>query len=202
MIPRGHLINQMHQFVCLEKKSISSKPIQHDMNALYSLNTWKFDLSPKNVNLQLTDCEFTVTVPKFDFVSGIVNMMHDPSIVSEPENLLYNLPEYVDPSNKQVSSNSPIDYLFRGTWYRNTHKSLITDNAKELICPIILYIDGVSIDNGGRKSLEPISFTLGWFSKKIRNMQKCWRVLGYIPNVEKTTQMDYKDEFGNQRKIL
>ena len=200
IIPRCHLINEMHQFICLEKKSSSTKPIEYEKDYSYLLDVWKFDLSPKHVKLQLSDCNISVSVPKFDFVSAFLNIMHDPSIVGESQNLLYNLPEYLDPNNKQKSIHSPVDYIFHGSWYKDTHNLLISDTKKELICPIILYVDGVSIDNGGRKSLEPISFTLGWFSKQIRNMQKCWRVLGYIPNVEKTTSMDYKDEFGNKKK--
>ena len=202
IIPRDNLINQMHEFVCLQKKPSSTKERKKEMNVLHSLPNWKFDLSPKHVNLQLTDCKFTVSVPKFDFVSAFLNLMHDPSIVGDSDNLLYNTPEYLNPNHQQNSQNVFIDDLYRGSWFKDTHQSIISDVEKEIICPIILYIDGVSIDNYGRKSLEPISFTLGWFSKKIRNMQKCWRVLGYIPNVERMTSMDYNHIYGNQKMSI
>ena len=91
-----------------------------------------------------------------------------------------------------------IDDIHTGNWFKRTHKSMINDHKKEMLCPIILYIDGVSIDSVGRKSLEPISYTLGLFKRRIRNNISAWRLLGYIPNVEKTTEIDY-GSFGNKK---
>ena len=60
-----------------------------------------------------------------------------------------------------------------------------------ILCPIIFFIDGVAIDKLGRKSLEPVSFTLGIFKRELRNLALAWRVLGYIPDPEKYFCISY-----------
>ena len=62
------------------------------------------------------------------------------------------------------------------------------DPTKQIICPIILFIEGIAIDSNGRKSLEPLSLS--------------WKVLGYIPNIEKALKIDYKYEYSTQKSIM
>ena len=122
------------------------------------------------------------------------------------ENTIYHEDSYLFPNSPSIKEKSTVyDDIHTSDWFSTTHRQLISsgnDNnhntsildQKEpikLLCPIIFFIDGVSIDQYGRKSLEPVSFTLGIFKRQIRNLPLAWRVLGYIPNTEKCLGLKY-----------
>ena len=193
VIPRDKMIKDMDNFICMKK---NKKKRKGDNTVLQT--GWKYDLKPFQFEVQLMRSSYVISVPHFDFVSAYMNIMNDPSLTTDVSNLLYNDKNYLFP---QCQDSNIIDDIHTGQWYKDTHKNMINNVNKEILCPIILFIDGVSIDSIGRMSLEPISFTLGWLSKKRRNMKGSWRVLGYIPDIEKTLKIDYKSEYGNDRNV-
>ena len=170
-----------------------------------SIGKCTFNTSPILKKLYLS-CyshnKYQVEIPTFDFLSSVMSIFQDLSLMKF-DNLLYNDHSFMDPkvnNGGNIDGNvmDDINDIHTGNWFKRTHKMMIRDHHKEMICPIILYIDGVSIDSGGRKSLEPIAYTLGIFKRHIRNTISAWRLLGYIPNVEKTTSLDYYS-FGNKK---
>ena len=113
------------------------------------------------------------------------------------ENTIYHTEEYLDPNSQTVKSNSLVyDDIHTSEWFSKTHEKIIKhsnthNDTLNILCPIIFFIDGVAIDKLGRKSLEPVSFTLGIFKREIRNLALAWRVLGYIPDTEKCFGISY-----------
>ena len=194
VIPRDKMIKDMDQYICIKKKKHTKETDNESIK-----KEWKYDLKPFKVDIQLMKSSYQIEVPQFDFVSAFMNIMYDPSITTDVSNLLYNDKDYLFSHHQH---GYVVDDIHTGIWYKETHKKMIKDTNKEILCPIILFIDGVSIDSIGRMSLEPISFTLGWLSKKARNMKGSWRVLGYIPDVEKTLNIDYKSEFGKDKNVM
>jgi hypothetical protein len=82
-------------------------------------------------------------------------------------------------------------------WYKDTHIARCL-NPDDVLCPIILYMDGVSTDAFGRLGLTPLNMCLGIHKAEIRTLKESWVTLYYHPDDEgesalhsqKTTALD------------
>ena len=75
-------------------------------------------------------------------------------------------------------------HVHSGDRYRELFSELIT-KQHQLLVPIILYLDGTAIDSKGHIEVCPVSFTTSLFSEKVRRDSKAWRVLGYVPDLNR-----------------
>ena len=139
-----------------------------------------FDLYPTLIKMDISQFPGRIDVTKFDIKSAIVSLSIDP-IVMNDNNLLMNEGSYQNPT---IFNNECYGDIHTGYWFKNAHAHLC-NNEKDLLCSHIFFIDGVCLDSMGRQSLEPVTFTLGIFNRKARNSHLFWRILGYIPNIEK-----------------
>ena len=157
-----------------------------------------FDLYPHKTKLRVSQFPIDIYVTKFDVRSAIVSLLIDP-IVMNKKNLLINDSTYTSPKNNDHDSYGDIH---TGYWFRNAH-SFLCKKDDDLLCPLIFFIDGVSLDSFGRQSLEPVTFTLGIFKRKARNSNIFWRILAYIPNLEKIHNVTYSNaqKKNNLKKI-
>ena len=57
-------------------------------------------------------------------------------------------------------------------------------DVDDVLCPIILFIDGTTIDNNSRLTLWPVLCTFGFFTQKTRESSSAWRLLGHIPQID------------------
>ena len=64
-----------------------------------------------------------------------------------------------------------------GDRYRDLFRGLITER-RQLLVPIILYLDCTAIDSEGHIEVCPISFTTG-------QQGVAWRLLGYVPDLNR-----------------
>ena len=78
------------------------------------------------------------------------------------------------------------DYQFidvlSGTEARRVYDYKVKVRGKEMIVPIIEFIDKTHIDRHGRACQEPVCITLGIFKKEVREQPYAWRAIGYVPN--------------------
>ena len=157
-----------------------------------------FDLYPHKSKLRVSHFPIDIYVTKFDAKSAIASLLIDPMVMNE-KNLLINDPAYTNPRSNNQNSYGDIH---TGYWFVNAH-SFLCSKDDDLLCPLIFFIDGVSLDSFGRQSLEPVSFTLGIFKRKARNSNMFWRILGYIPNLEKVYNVTYSNiqKKNNLKKI-
>ena len=72
--------------------------------------------------------------------------------------------------------------LHHGTWWRETFQSKCNPSKKEMLVPIILHMDGISVDKHGKLSLTPLNMTLGTFSTDARKMAQAWETLYFHPD--------------------
>lgn len=140
-------------------------------------------VAPIHTAIRLPSKQYT-RVSRFDFKGVLFSYLLDPELM-KPENCLYQDPIYLDPS---ILDNTPIelrsyDDIHTGSWFRHAH-SKICKEPEDVLCPIILFIDGTPIDQYGHLNLEPVLVTLGLFRREMRNKPSSWRVLGYIPEEE------------------
>ena len=77
-----------------------------------------------------------------------------------------------------------------GSWYRETHKIMCKD-LNTILCPIILFWDGTSLDFKSRNVLYPLNFSLGIFSTATRRLKEAWKVLSLFPSF--LNEVDKKD---------
>ena len=146
----------------------------------------EFNLFPIIKRTTVTQSSIPIHIATFDIKSLIVSLLLDP-LAMKQSNLLMHDPAYQHPDQHNQDTYGDIH---TGYWFRNAHNNLCTSDS-DLLCPLIFFIDGVSLDNMQRQTLEPVSFTLGIFNRKARNSSIFWRILGYVPNLEKMFNLKY-----------
>ena len=119
-----------------------------------------------------------ITVTTFSLRSAIVSILMDPNIVNST-NLL------IDPECKHgcPERTGNLDDINSGWWHKETQAEICcSDN--HILLPVILFIDGATIDKMGKLQVEPISFTLGILNRETRKRAEAWRTLGYIEDFD------------------
>jgi hypothetical protein len=83
-----------------------------------------------------------------------------------------------------IPRDNKIGEAHTGKRYRELYHQLIT-RQNQLLVPIILYLDGTTIDGKGHVEVCPVSFTTSLFTEKLRRDSTSWRVLGYVPDLNR-----------------
>ena len=74
--------------------------------------------------------------------------------------------------------------LWNTRWMQNTfamHQFSTFDPKRDIMLPIILYMDKTGTDVNQRYSLEPVLFSLAAIPREQRESRHSWRHLGFIP---------------------
>ena len=156
-----------------QSQSTTSESVYKELTERYGLE----DSVPVTTPLFLPACGVTVNITTHNFLDQLYSMLTDP-ILMRDENLLFTGDE---PFAIPVPNRELIDVI-DGSIYRQAHNVHVRLGGKDLLVPIILYIDKTHVDTHGRLCLEPVTFTLGIFKKEVRKHAFAWRPLGYIAN--------------------
>ncbi len=207
-----YLYDEIHKFIkhtypimkILNKKQIKKR--KRLLEILYTTilngsedireNHLEFNMFPIMKKATLAESSIEFHVATFDIKSIIVSLLIDPLIMRD-NNLLIDDPAYLRPMEHH---HQIYDDIHTGYWFRNAHNHLCK-SENDLLCPLIFFIDGVSLDKMQKQTLEPVSFTLGIFKRNARNSNNFWRILGYIPNVEKMFNFKYTKEQINKYSL-
>ena len=171
-----------------------------------NISTLEFSMKPLQTHIVLDQIEQPKMVPTFCFLSSVVSMLQNPHLMTR-NNTLYHQDLYLNPLDSVEAAHNNNDYndIHTSEWFKEAYKEKISYRSQStslhfdlaspipILCPIIFFIDGVTIGNYYNKSLEPVSFTLGLFKRSVRNLPLSWRVLGYIPDCEKSFGIRYND---------
>jgi hypothetical protein len=79
-------------------------------------------------------------------------------------------------------SDGCLGHALSGSVYQGMYSRLVTDPSRQLLCPLICYIDGTQIDRMSQFSLEPFSFTLAIFRSATHSHSRAWHPFGYVQN--------------------
>ena len=112
----------------------------------------------------------------YDFVPQLLSVLQDTTLM-QPDNLC------IDPDSPCAMyrpTNGWLGECHSGTMYQDMYKRLIDNPDKQLLCPIIAYIDKTQLNEGSRFTLEPFLFTSSIFTEKARRSHKFWRLFGYV----------------------
>eukprot|EP00536_Pseudo-nitzschia_multiseries_P017856 jgi/Psemu1/52906/gm1.52906_g len=98
------------------------------------------------------------------FQEALHSLLTNVTLVKE-ENLSF--PHAEDPTLPvrflELQGNVDIDELHHGEWWINTWGKRCKRDLNKILVPIILYMDGIVIDNSGQSTLTPLNMTLGIF---------------------------------------
>ena len=123
------------------------------------------------------------TVYHRPFMNALQSLLSNHSIVKE-ENLSF--PDKNSPfSPVDMSENSTplIEELHHGEWWSRTWEKKCKPGSKEILVPIILYMDGISLDAHGRLTLTPLNMTLGIFNVATRSKRPdAWETIYWHPD--------------------
>ena len=155
-------------------------------------------LYPKETELTLPNAGSKIKVNTFSFTETLTSLLTDPELMKD-ENFAFpdpndpfsapekwtddqDSPEYQQQKNRKVGD------LVGGRWYARTYHARCDASKKEILCPIIIFVDKTHSDVKGRLTQEPVMYTLGIFNQKTRNNPRAWRPLGLLPNFKSVTQ--------------
>lgn len=135
------------------------------------------DIDPVRVQKDLPSGNLC-TLTKFNIEAQLFSLLSDTELMS-PANLLFGEDPFSD-----IDESDFLGDIDTSKWHRLT-KVKICVGGKDVLCPIIGFIDETFIDTKGNLTLEPVSFTLGIFNRACRMTPQAWRHLGFIPKMDK-----------------
>ena len=136
---------------------------------------------PHVISTTLEDQEAAQDIVCFDFGVSLLSMLQDDELML-PQNLVINRD---DPTSMYHPKDGKLGEANSGQRYRDLYNQLITPGRNQLLVPIILYLDGTAIDSKGHIEICPVSFTTSLFTEKVRRDSGAWRVLGYVPDLNR-----------------
>ena len=109
------------------------------------------------------------------------------SLFSKPELMQESKLSFPNSKNPYSCVNDPpvrvISELHHGSWWAESwQQEKCNPRKKEILVPVILYMDGISIDSKGRLSLTPLNMTLGIFSTATRQSNSAWETIYFHPD--------------------
>jgi hypothetical protein len=143
--------------------------------------TKRFDLSgsePTVLPVLLPECKQRLGLVVHDFRQAVYSLLSDPMLMRD-ECLLF---QDDDAAPFALPKRGKFEDINSGTRFRMAHKAVCLDPLKDVLCPIIFFIDKTHTDVHGNLCLEPVTFTLGIFTRAVRNLPMAWRSLGYLTN--------------------
>jgi hypothetical protein len=174
----------------MTRKTVMEKARKHyDMGGLH----------PQIIKVSLIGVDEDVDLVVHDFKQCLYSILTDKELMN-PINLLLseqNQLSYIPPKRHQI-----IDDIHTGKCYKMAYQKYISDPSKELLCPIIFFIDKTHTDIHGRLCLEPVQFTLGIFNRETRGKPRAWRTLGYISDNQRKPNDSYADKLKDYHVML
>ena len=113
-------------------------------------------------------------------LSWLESLLTDPRI-QEEDYLFYDNDPFAPPPDH-------LDYvkdLNTGQAYTKTYQKLIEPGKRQVLLPVIFYIDGANTGHFVDLPITAVKISLGIFTRKARDKEHMWRILGYIPTPSK-----------------
>ena len=144
-----------------------------------------FKMKPKDKNI-LCPSGRRVNIVTFDIDAAIYDLLSD-SNLTQPENMIFDK----ESENPFVVKNKAFyTDLDQSGIYQETLKKYSVDPEREVLIPLIIYMDETNLDSYSKLVLHPIVLTLGIYNRKTRHLAMAWRTIGYLPN--------FDESFGNR----
>ena len=138
--------------------------------------------------IELPSSKARIQMVVHDAAAQIQSLLTDPRIKDEDYLFFDNNPFAGPPEADPVV----IKDINTGRAYRKSWQKYIKEPEKEVLLPIIWYLDEAVAGNFGSLPVEALKFTLGIFNGKTRDKEYAWRNVGYVAHYlsEDTTGKD------------
>ena len=168
ILPRDGNLGDAHGY-------LGRKTLLAGLSTRYNLDAMKI----RKEKVRLPSSKAVVTIPCRDAKDCIVSLLTDPRM-RDQDYLFFNDDPMAPPPDK-----IPIlKDLNTGEAYLQTYEKLITKDNQVLL-PVIMYIDGAVTGTFSDLPITALKISLGIHSREARDMGKCWRELGFVPQVRK-----------------
>lgn len=170
----------MHASVTTSPEYISRKDLYKQLERRYNRDT----NYRKTVEVVLPSSKARVKMVLYNTKKVIQSLLVNPN-VSKKDYLFFNDNPFAPPPED-------LDYvadLNTGRSYRETWKELIKHPERQILLPIVLYMDGATTGQFVDLELTPVKIALGIFTSKARDKAEFWKPLGYIPSVPKNKSL-------------
>ena len=152
------LLNQEHTLGVVFDSGVFEKQI---------VNKWYPDKTPMEVTIQ--------------FFGNTLRSLLAKSYLFQEKNI--SLPSSETPfSCISCPEVDKISELHHGKWWADTWRTKCNKDSNKILVPIILYMDGISIDAHGRLTLTPLNVTLGIFNTAARKLPEAWETIYFHPD--------------------
>ena len=99
-----------------------------------------------------------------------------------------------------------ITELHHSSWWADSWRDTNCDLEKnEMLVPIILYMDGISLDSHGRLTFAPLNMMLGIFSTETQKSKAAWETIYFHSNLSSLTPKNWDNKsipFNNIQNLL
>ena len=110
----------------------------------------------------------------------LISLLTDPRITDDDYSFFENNPLASPPAHLNY-----VQDLNTGRAYTKTYERLINVPGKQVLLPVVFYIDAAVTGQFADLPVTAVKLSLGIFSRKAREKDYCWRTLGYIPETSK-----------------
>jgi hypothetical protein len=138
------------------------------------------DRLPHIVPVSLEDHDDISNVVCFDFALALLSILQDELLMSANALVINEL----DPLSMFIPDDGRLGEAHTGSRYRDLYEEL-AQGHNQLLVIIILYLHGTVIDSKGHIELCPVSFTTAWLTEKACRDAGAWRLLGYVPDLNR-----------------
>jgi len=178
-VMQWHLINSgnlaEHQTVGDCPDYISRKKMFDLLKKRYNFDDSKYNLV-KEITLPSSKAKAKIVLN--DAQAAIQSLLTDPRITDD-DYLFFDDNPFAPPPAK-IDTISDIN---TGLSYTETYNKLITNRQKQVLLPVLFYIDGAATGQFADLKITAVKFSLGIFKRKARDKDHFWRILGYVPDV-------------------
>lgn len=165
-------IYQWHLDNIEARDKMPRQTLLNKLNDRYYMNNKQPQLEK---NVLLPQSNVYVDLVFHPFREQAQSLLTDPRI--KDEDLLFFLNNPFQPPPEDFTTIGDIN---TGLAYRETYKKLITDPSRQVLLPIIMYMDAAITGQYDHLPIEALKFTLGIFNAATRDKAYAWRSLGYI----------------------
>jgi Plavaka transposase len=131
-------------------------------------------LLPKIIQFKLPKSKQDVKVITHNVTAAIHSLLSDKELI-KAKNLVFHKNPLEDPND---SDNTTIKDVNDGSCYKTAYNHYCSNKEKDVLCPLILFIDKTHTDVKGNLTLEPVCITLGIFNQKTETKKKRGESLG------------------------
>ena len=143
-------------------------------------------MMPKIRKVRLPNSKALVQIPYRDVKDCIVSLLTDPRF--DPKDYLFTKNNPFAPPPEQVTY---LEDLNTGDAYLKTYEELIT-RPNQVLLMVVFYIDGATTGQFSDLPVTALKISLGIHTRKVRQEEKAWREVAWIPQVRKANSRGKK----------